>query len=182
MSGDRYPIIDQNGIYFLTMTVVDWIDLFTRKEYSMIIVDSLNYCIQSKNIEVFSWVIMSSHVHLICRVNKPCNLSDVLRDFKKYTSKQLIKAIVEIGESRREWLLDKFGFEARRTGRAKNYKVWKDDNHAIEIGDYITIESKMEYIHNNPVAAMIVANPEDYILSSAIDYAEGAGLVKVVIC
>jgi hypothetical protein len=106
----------------------------------------------------------------------------VLRDLKKFTSKQIIKAIEEIPESRSKWLLDKFGFEARRTRRAKNYKVWKDDNHAIEIEDYISIESKIEYIHNNPVSAMIVSKPEDYIFSSAIDYAEGKGLVNVTIC
>lgn len=181
MSGDRYEIKDQHGIYFLTITVVDWIDLFSRKDYSMIIVDSLNYCISAKNMEVFSWVIMSSHIHLVCKVNEPDNLSDVLRDFKKFTSKELIKTIEQVGESRREWLLDKFSFEARRTGRAKNYKIWKDDNHAIEIGDYITIEGKIEYIHNNPVSAMIVANPEDYIFSSAIDYCDGKGLVNVTI-
>jgi putative transposase len=182
MSGDRYPIVSQHGIYFLTLTVVDWIDLFTRKEYSMIMVDSLNYCIANKNLEVFSYVIMSNHVHIICKVNAPFELSDVLRDMKKFTSKELIKTIEEINESRREWLLDKFGFEARRTGRAKNYKIWKDDNHAIEIGDYITIEGKMEYIHNNPVSAMIVTKPEDYIFSSAIDYADGKGLVNVTVC
>lgn len=182
MSGDRYKILDQQGIYFLTMTVVDWVDLFTRKDYSMIIVDSLNYCIKEKNMEVFSWVIMSSHVHLICKVNEPDRLSDVLRDLKKFTSKQIIKTIEVIGESRREWLLNKFSFEALRTGRAKDYKIWKDDNHAIEIGDYISIEGKMNYIHNNPVNAMIVVRPEDYVFSSAIDYCDGKGLVNVTIC
>ena len=182
MSGDRYNINDHHGIYFLTMTVVYWIDLFTRKDYSLIIVDSLNYCVKAKNLEVFSWVIMSNYVHLVCKVNAPNNLSEVLRDFKKFTSKELIKAIEQTGESRREWLLDKFSFEAKRTGRAKNYKIWKDDNHAIEIGDYITIEGKMEYIHNNPVSAMIVSKPEDYIFSSAIDYADGKGLVEVTLC
>jgi REP element-mobilizing transposase RayT len=125
---------------------------------------------------------MSSHVHLVCKVNAPDNLSDVLRDFKKFTSKEIIKTMEQIGESRREWLLDKFNFEARRTGRAKNYKVWKDDNHAIAIGDYITIENKMDYIHNNPVTAMIVAKPEDYIFSSAVDYADGKGLVNITLC
>jgi REP element-mobilizing transposase RayT len=182
MSGDRYPILNQNGIYFITMTVVDWTDIFTRKDYSLILVDSFNYCIKEKNLEIFAWVIMSNHAHLVCKVNPPFQLSDVLRDLKKFTSKQIIKAIEEIPESRSKWLLDKFGFEARRTRRAKNYKVWKDDNHAIEIEDYISIESKIEYIHNNPVSAMIVSKPEDYIFSSAIDYAEGKGLVNVTIC
>lgn len=182
MSGDRFTILNQHDIYFLTLTVVDWIDLFTRKDYSLVIVDSLNYCIKAKNLEVFSYIIMSSHVHLICKVNEPNNLSEVLRDFKKFTSKEIIKTMEQISESRREWLLDKFSFEAKRTGRAKNYKVWKDDNHAISIGDYITFESKMDYIHNNPVIAMVVVRPEDYIFSSAIYYTDGKGLVNITLC
>ena len=79
MSGDRYKIQDQQGLYFLTPTIIHWIDVFTRKEYRDIIVDSLNHCIRTKG------------------------LSGVLRDFKKYTSKQILKSIVEIPESRREW-------------------------------------------------------------------------------
>ncbi|NUM31102.1 MAG: transposase, partial [Bacteroidetes bacterium] len=93
MSGDRYTILNQHDIYFLTLTVVDCIDLFTRKDYSMVIVDSLNYCIKAKNLEVFSYIIMSSHIHLICKVNEPNNLSEVLRDFKKFTSKEIIKTM-----------------------------------------------------------------------------------------
>ena len=181
MSGDRYPISDQNGVYFFTLIVIEWIDLFTRKDYSLIIVESLNYCIEKKNLEVYAWVIMSNHVHLICRVKPPIGMSDFLRDFKKFTSKQFVKCINEISESREKWLLDKFSFEARRTGRATFFKVWRDDNHAIEIGDYIRLEDKMEYIHNNPVRAMIVARPEDYIFSSAIDYCDFKGLVNVTL-
>ena len=90
MSGDRYCIAEQNATYFLTLTVVDWIDLFTRKEYCLVIVDSLNYCIKEKNMELFAWVIMSSHVHLVVRVKEPDKLSNVLRDFKKFTSKSII--------------------------------------------------------------------------------------------
>ena len=85
----------------------------------------------------------------------------------------------EIGESRKEWLLKRFSFEAQRIGRAKKYKIWKDDNHAIEIGEYIEIEQKVNYIHENPVKAMIVENAEDYIFSSASDYADKIGLVKI---
>lgn len=71
MSGDRYKIANQQGTYFLTLTVVDWIDLFTRKEYCNVIVDSLNYCINQKGLEVFAYVIMSSHVHMVCRTKEP---------------------------------------------------------------------------------------------------------------
>lgn len=179
MSGDRYKIVNQNEIHFLTLTVIDWIDLFSRREFSLLIVDSLNYCIENKNLIVYGWVIMSSHLYLICKVAEPFKLSDVLRDFKKYTSKTIIKQMYEVGESRREWLLNRFSFEARRTGRATNYKIWKDDNHVVEINGYIDIEEKLNYIHHNPVKALLVYKPEDYYFSSSIDYSEGLGLVKI---
>ena len=140
----------------------------------------MNYCIKEKGLEVFAYVIMSSHVHLVCRTNEPFSLSGVLRDFKKYTSKQFIGIMVEAGESRREWLMDKFSFEAKKRGRAINFKIWKDDNHAIEIGEYIRIEQKVNYIHENPVRAMIVQFPEDYIFSSARDYAGSKGYVEIL--
>ena len=110
MSGDRYEIQDQQGSYFLTITVIHWIDVFSRSEYRDIIVDSLNHCIEHKNLVVNSWVIMSNHIHLVASVNEPGRMSDVLRDFKKHTSKEIVKAIKHIPESLREWLIDKLSF------------------------------------------------------------------------
>jgi putative transposase len=179
MSGDRYHIVNQHAVHFLTLTVVDWIDLFTRKEFSLIVVESLNYCAANKNLIIYGWVIMSSHIHLLCKVNEPDGLSSVLRDLKKFISKQIIKQVDDVGESRKEWLLNRFSYEAKRIHRAKNYKVWKDDNHAIEIDAYIDIEQKLNYIHDNPVKALIVSQAEHYYFSSAIDYAEGKGIVTI---
>ena len=65
MSGDKYLISEKSGCYFVTFTVIHWIDIFSRKEYRDIIVDSLNYCIKEKELVVYGWVIMSNHVHLI---------------------------------------------------------------------------------------------------------------------
>ncbi len=65
MSGDRYKITDQNAIYFLTFTVIDWVDVFTKKDYKQELVDSMNYCIKEKGLIVYSWVIMSNHMHAI---------------------------------------------------------------------------------------------------------------------
>ncbi|NMM47942.1 REP-associated tyrosine transposase [Marinigracilibium pacificum] len=181
MSGDRYKINDQNGIYFCTITVVKWIDIFTRKEYKDIIVDSFNYCIQNKGLELYSWVIMSNHIHFVGTVNPPHQFSHFLRDFKKHTSKAIIKEISRINESRKDWLLDKFSFEARRTQRAKKYKLWKDSNHCIEIDSQINIWQKVNYIHDNPVKSGIVDNPEDYTYSSSRDYSNGKGLIDVIV-
>ena len=76
-------------------------------------------------------------------------------------------------------LLNKYAFEAKRTARAKNYKVWRDDNHVICLEKSDWVLQRLNYIHQNPVRLMIVSNPEEYIFSSAIDYADGNGLVTI---
>ena len=181
MSGDRYKIANQQQTYFLTFTLIDWVDIFTRKDYKLIITDSLNYCIVNKGLEIFAWVIMSNHIHLMVRAKEGFVLSHIIRDFKKFTSKQISAKIIEIAESRRDWLLNKFAFEAKRTGRAKNYKIWRDDNHAICLEKTEWVNERLNYIHQNPVRQMIVFNAEEYVFSSAIDYANGKGLVEIIV-
>ena len=83
MSGDRYFIQDQNGTYFLTFTMVDWLDVFIRENYKQIIAHDLNYCIEHKGLEVFCWCLMTSHIHLIVRAKEGFQLSAIIRDFKK---------------------------------------------------------------------------------------------------
>ena len=122
---------------------------------------------------------MSNHLHLMARAKEGYGISAIIRDFKKFTSKRLIEKITEIGESRREWLLDKFSFEARRSGRAKNYKVWRDDSHAISLEKTEWVLQRLNYIHQNPVRQMIVENPHEYLFSSALDYNDTKGFVKI---
>ena len=113
MSADNYFITDQNAVYFLTFTVTDWIDIFTRNEYKFEIVESLNYCVENKGLTIFSWCLMSNHIHLVCKANEGFRLSDIIRDFKKFTSKTIVKSINEIPESRKEWMLYRFEFAPR---------------------------------------------------------------------
>ena len=87
MIGDKYLISDKAGCYFVTFTVIHWIDIFSRKEYRDIIVDSLNYCIAKKGLVVYAWVIMSNHIHLLITTKlDDGNISDIIRDFKKHKS------------------------------------------------------------------------------------------------
>ena len=126
---------------------------------------------------------MSNHIHLVAACKTPHRMSDFLRDFKKFTSKKIMEAILEIPESRKDWLLDKFSFETRRTGRARDYKFWTDDNHAIDLDGFgIDMMEKIDYIHSNPVRAGLVRNPDDYLYSSACDYSrKEKGLVNVIV-
>lgn len=100
-----YIIRDQFAIHFVTFTVNQWVDVFTRNDYKNIIIDSLQFCQNEKGLEVYSWVIMTNHIHLIIR-SEHGNLSDIIRDFKKYTANQIIKAIESNPlEGRKRWLL-----------------------------------------------------------------------------
>ncbi len=180
MSADRYIIEDQNATHFLTFTVTEWVDVFTRKDYKLIIVDSLNFAIKERGLECFAWVLMSNHMHLVARTNPPFKLSDFMRDFKKFTSKKIVAAIQDIGESRREWLLHKFEYAAKNTGRAENYKLWQDGGHPVYVeGSSERFRQRVNYTHHNPVRQMIVENAADYLFSSACDYEGRKGLVNV---
>ncbi|GAA0891672.1 transposase [Fulvivirga kasyanovii] len=178
MSGG-YKIRNQSGIHFLTFSVVEWVDVFIREQYCQIVVDSLNYCIREKGLVVYSWVIMSNHLHVIVASQTDC-LSDTLRDFKKFTSREILKAIDGSGqESRKNWMLWIFKAVGARNKRNKTYQFWQQDNHPIEL-DYNSIkDQKLDYIHLNPVKAGFVDEPEHYRWSSARDYAGLPGLVKV---
>ena len=174
--------IESNSIYFLTLTVVDWVDTFTREEYRQIIIDSLKYCQKEKGLEIYCWCLMSNHLHLITagKENGRFTLSDILRDFKKYTSKAIVQKIKDIPESRRKWLLDRFEFAGRYNKKIEFYKFWQDGNEPKDVYSAEFLQQKIEYIHNNPVRAGWVNEPQHYKYSSAIDYAGDKGLIEVL--
>lgn len=179
MSSDRYSLADKEGSYFLTMTVVDWIDVFTRKEHAYVICDALNHCIAHKGLIVHAWVIMSNHVHLIARGAAGHDISAILRDFKKFTSKAIVHQIQDEPESRREWMLRHFAYRASQINRVSGFKFWEDGNHAILLDTSERWDQRFNYLHMNPVAAGLVAEPDHYLFSSAGDYAGRKGMVHV---
>ena len=174
-----YQIKDQEGLYYLTFQVVNWIDIFTRPVYRDIIIENLKYCQENKGLQVFAYVIMSNHVHLIANSTEG-KLSDTIRDFKKYTSKVILETIGSINESRREWMLNQFQFAAKKHARNQTYQFWTHENHAIELRTPDFIREKVEYIHNNSVRAKIVEKPEEYLYSSARNYASMENLFEIV--
>ncbi len=122
-----YQIEDQYGTYFITNTVVDWVDVLTRKIYRDIIIDSLNFCIRERALKLFAYVIMSNHLHLILRSDSG-KLSDTIRDFKKFTAVNTIEAIKREQESRREWMLHRFEWNGAQNARNSNNQFWVQDN------------------------------------------------------
>jgi putative transposase len=181
MSIGGYKIRNKEGIHFITFAVVEWVDVFTRKDYRDIIIESIRHCQKEKGLLLHAWCLMSNHIHLVISAEKN-DAGDILRDFKKFTSKQIIKAITEhTGESRKDWMLEIFKKAGEQNSRNTNYQFWRQDNQPKELYSAGFTVQKLNYIHNNPVEAGIVDKPEDYIYSSARDYfnAKQTGLLQI---
>lgn len=177
---EGYVIRDQSLPHFLTATIVDWVDVFSRKTYRDSIIECFEYCIKNKGMILYSYVIMSNHIHMIVQSND-AKLSDLIRDFKKYTSKTILEKIQSEPESRREWILERFKLATESHSRNKNFQFWQYGNHAEEIYSEKFMWSKIDYIHFNPVRAGIVLNSQDYVYSSASNYIDGKGIIEVEI-
>jgi putative transposase len=171
--------INPGSVYFVTLTVVEWIDIFTRPVYKNLIIDALNYCVASKGLKIYCWCLMTNHLHMVASASEEDSLSDILRDFKKFNSKEIVDTIRKIPESRQVWLLNLFWYAGKNNKKIKYYKFWQDGNDAKEINSADFLDQKMEYIHLNPVRAEIVTQSIDYIYSSARDYAGIKGLVAI---
>lgn len=176
---ERYKVRDSEEVHFVTFTIIDWIDLFTRDRYGYIMVDSLNYCIEHKGLVVYAYVIMPSHVHmLISSHGEPIPV--IGRDLKKFTSKRFAEAMMDSGESRSKWLEDKFSFASRKLRRGKDYKVWKDGYNPKIMDRMDKLEAVFNYIHYNPVAAGYVTGERSWKFSSARAYEDnGDSDVKI---
>ncbi|MBS1566748.1 MAG: transposase [Bacteroidetes bacterium] len=156
-----------DACFFVTLTVVDWIDVFSRQEYVQLLISSLKFCQQYKGLEIFSYVVMTNHLHMIVRQQEG-KLNDVLADFKSYTAKVILAAIKDNPkESRKDWLLHMFRFNAHLKHQYQRYHFWQPTNHAITITSPAMQLQKVIYVHQNPVRAGYVAEAEHWVYSSA---------------
>lgn len=157
----------EEGTYFVTLTVVGWIDVFIRPSYCAIIFESLEYCRRNKGLEVFEYALLPSHLHMIIR-RKHGLLSDVLRDFKSFAAKKLLDAIAgNDRESRREWMMKLFRDHGRRSAQNTELMFWQKTNHPELIQTPAFYLQKAQYIRNNPVVMGLVTEAEHYAWSSA---------------
>jgi len=112
----KYKATELDSTYFVTITTVGWIDVFTKLIQKQVLINALKYCQKNKGLEIYADCLMSNQtcpersrrVHILCKAPENENLSDILRDFKKYTSKKIIETIINFPESRREWMLAAF--------------------------------------------------------------------------
>jgi REP element-mobilizing transposase RayT len=175
---EGYIIRDQSKAHFITATVVDWVDVFSRKAYRDCIIESLDFCIKNKGMILYGFVIMSNHIHLIIQSDKN-KLSDLIRDFKKFTAKTILHKIETEPESRADWMLKRFEFACKSHSRNEKYQFWQYGNHPEEIFSEKFFWSKLDYIHLNPVRAGIVVKASHYLYSSASNYINDNGIITI---
>jgi len=178
----KYKFHNPEGLYFVSFAVINWLDVFIRNEYKNILLDSFSFCQKNKGMEIVAWCIMTSHVHLIFRSVKGQNPALILGDFKRFTSKAIVKSIQQNPqESRKTFLLKQFKAAGAKSSNVSQYQFWKHDNRPIELWSNKVIWQKIKYIHDNPVEAGLVYKAEDYVYSSATDYAGEKGLLDDII-
>ncbi len=175
-----YIIKNQKAPHFLTFTVVDWVDVFTRKKYRDTFLETLQFCQSNKGLILYGYVIMSNHVHLIAQ-SEEGKLSDLIRDIKKFAAQKILAQITESGESRTEWMMKRFEFSAQKNTKGSNYNFWQTENHPEEIFSEEFMLIKLNYIHMNPVDAGWVARASDYLYSSASNYVGKESLIPITL-
>lgn len=166
----KYKFREKSGAYFISFAIVNWIDVFTREIYFNCIIESLDFCRKNKGMEIYGYCIMTNHIHIIFRssLNDP---SGLLRDFKGFTSRKMLKTIENNPkESRKEWMLWMFERAGKKNSNVINRQFWQQNNHPIEIWSSKVFQQKLNYIHNNPVKAGFVTNAIDWKYSSARNY------------
>jgi len=174
---EKYKAFDPSYSYFITFTLIEWQNLFQVPHYAKIIIDSIRFCQQNKGLELFGYVIMPSHIHLIARSEAP-PISEVVRDLKKYTANRIIKELTKDFE--RKSMLKEFTEAASLIRRNRFFKVWQDGYHPEVIASNRFFYQKLKYIHDNPVEAGLVESPEQYPYSSARNYAELDHVLEII--
>jgi len=165
-------------LYFCTDVIVGWQYVFTSLEFFQTITESLKYCQAQKGLQLHAYVIMPNHLHTIISALQN-NPSDIMRDFKRYTSQQISDLLAQVSNHR---LLHYFSSVARREGRGNTFKIWESGSHPVLIDNGDFLDQKLQYIHDNPVRKGYVEKPEHWKYSSARNYIlNDHSIIKVVI-
>lgn len=178
----KYRFADRHGVYFTTSTVVGWADVFTRDIYRDILMDSIRFCQQNQGLAIHAWVLMTNHLHLICSFRGQQEPALVLKNMKSFTAMKLIDAIIKNPtESRREYLLNLFETEGKKSSSNFRFKFWEHENHPILLDNAAIFNQKINYLHWNPVTAGFVTEPWYWKYSGAVDYmTQEKGLLDLV--
>ena len=159
----------EGHVYYITTVVYDCLPIFTRPSFIIPLYDSLNFYRYQREFKLLGYVIMPDYLHLILWPFGAATIPDIMRDYKKFTSKRIIRQAEVEG-------IEEWSAAFRRAGQETDrstHKVWQDSYWDVNIYSERFLREKLNYIHRNPVRAGLVENPEEYPYSSYRNYVYG---------
>lgn len=183
MKEDKNSVTNQHACHYITFNTVDWVDVFIKPIYKRIIANTLNDLIATRGLTVFAWCLMTNHLHLLLQAKDGTGLSMIERDFKRITTTHILEAIYMEQELRRDWMLGRFEHFSQSLKKIEKYQVWQSCSNPefLDFKQPMKVKEYLAYIHDNPVRDKIVMLPDDYVFSSAGDYAGRKGPVHVTV-
>lgn len=133
----------------------------------MIVIGSLQYLVNAGLVNIFGYVIMPNHIHLIWRVNHLNGKENPTASFAKFTAHQFNQKLkLENPQALCRYAVQKLG---------RHYQFWKRDPCAIPLLNEKILVQRLSYIHNNTVREKwkLCSYPEGYRWSSARFYHDG---------
>ena len=153
--------------YFYTDTIHNFYPLLVDDNLKMVIINSWQNLVNRKLVEIYAYVIMPNHIHLIWNILKMNGKESPAGSFAKYTAHQFRKYLLEF----RPDLMHHFKTEKED----RKMQFWKRDPLAIQLSSEDILIQKINYIHNNPIKEkwQLAFQPEEYRFSSVNFYLNG---------
>jgi len=176
MPTPRIHSANENYPHFLTFTVIEWIDVFTKPEYFTVLLDSLKYCQNNLGLKIYGYVFMTNHVHLLCQAKEGYQLSRIVLSYKRFTTEKIKPLILKDSRKYIGGLISSSFYKKDDN----KFQLWQEYNYPEVIASKEFFSEKLKYIHNNPVKKGYVIKSEDWLYSSVEFYLTGkVGLLEI---
>lgn len=154
---------NENQPHFLTLTTIEWIDIFTKPEYFKIIIDSFKFCQNNKGFLLYEYVILTNHIHIIASAEENYKLSQIISDFKKHTTRKILESLKE---DNRCYILNLINNSFYKK-KGYNNQIWQRENYPEPIVSEKFLLIKIKYMYDNVLKKAYVDKAENWLYSSA---------------
>jgi REP element-mobilizing transposase RayT len=138
---------------FYTATILNWKPILSDNNFKDIIINSLQFLVNNKRIELNAFVIMDNHIHVIWQALHNYSTLEIRSAFMKFTAHQIKKKLeIDFPQVLQEFKVHKHD---------RHYQIWKREALSVELFTPKVYFQKLDYIHENPVRAGLCKNPEE---------------------
>ena len=161
-----------NHSYFFTSKIVESISVFELQRAKEILLDLMNFYREKYKTKIQAYVIMPTHLHLIVNSQEGENIKSFIQNLLRKSSIRIVKCFEENSEHsvdimKSQRILKSFKNLANMPSQ---HRVWKEKSRGVPLYTDRVMKIKLDYIHNNPVRAGLVKEPQDYLYSSFRNY------------